>query len=83
MLKTAPPARAPFLGLAQQRVALMCGPGPGLLSVYKSRCPFGTPLLVRRDGNFIHGSGYPWIPDPVGQGYGEHFRSWVHGYGYP
>ena len=37
----------------------------------------------RWDGNFIHGSGYPWIPDPVGQGYGAHFRPWVHGYGYP
>src|SRR3954471_2216587 len=28
-VKTAPPARAPFLGLAHQRVALMFGPGPG------------------------------------------------------
>ena len=36
-----------------------------------------------RDGNFIHGSGYPWIPDPVGQGYGAHFCPWVRGYGYP
>ena len=36
-----------------------------------------------RDGNFIRGSGYPWIPDPVGQGYGAHFCPWVHGYGYP
>ena len=35
------------VGLAQQCVALMCGLGPGLLSVYKSRgTPLFTPLLV-------------------------------------
>lgn len=26
-----------------------------------------------REGNFIHGSGYPWIPDPVRQRYEAHF----------
>src|SRR4051812_27083466 len=46
-VKTAPPARGPFLGLAQQRVALMCGPGPGApVGVQKGGYTFCTPITV-------------------------------------
>ena len=47
-VKTAPPTRAPFLGLAQQRIALMCGLGRGLLSVYKKRGAFLYPYTCAR-----------------------------------
>src|SRR3954469_15333889 len=55
-VKTAPPARAPILGLAQQRVALICGPGPGApVGVQKGGYTFCIPITV-------HGQSEPWAP---------------------
>ena len=38
---------------------------------------FSRPNISLRDGNFTHGSGYPWIPDPMGMGLGVTFYLWA------
>ena len=54
--KNCPACPPPFLGLAQQRVALMCGPGPGApVGVQKEGYTFCTPITV-------HGQSEPRAP---------------------
>jgi hypothetical protein len=36
-----------------------------------------------KDGNFIHGSEYPWISDPVGKGVEGKLRPQISWGGYP
>ena len=31
-----------------------------------NRTPLADMWLIHKDGNFIHGHGYPWISDPNG-----------------
>jgi hypothetical protein len=40
-------------------------------------------LAPSRDGNFIHGYGYPWVPYPHGQGMGTLLCPWVVPIPYP
>ena len=37
----------------------------------------GNGFQTSKDGNFIHGHGYPWISDPNGQGLDMFLFSWA------